>query len=238
MSLFEDVMSLAVQMPMNERERLGRALGLNVHTKGPGKTLPLNQFVNRPDLNDPQAWRRAERGHAVLDTERAGSASAAAPVSPGPEAVRGLWTGRAEVVELQGTGTPASGLRLGAPCVVATDVCLALALGDAQTAQFFAQPPVEIRLATATYLALLGACEDENEVTRVRAFVSPYAVLSLGPMASSRAAELMTHFGPRNGLTPLDALTAATALAHEIPLIARDAHPFDGVPELQVLSPQ
>ena len=237
MSLFEDVMSLAVQMPMTERERLGRALGLNVHTKGPGKTLPMNQFVNRPDLSDPQAWRRAETGHAVLDTERAASAPAA-PVNPGPDAIRGLWDGRAEVVDLQGTGTPASNLRNGAPCVVATDVCLALALGDAQTAQFFAQPPIEIRLATATYLALLGACEDDNEVTRVRAFVSPYAVLSLGPMASSRAAELMTLFGPRNGLTPLDALAAATALAHEIPLVARDAHPFDGVPELQVLSPQ
>ena len=63
MSLFEDVMALAVQLPMEERERLARALGIIVHPPSGGRTLPLNQFVARPD---PVAWRKAETGHAVL----------------------------------------------------------------------------------------------------------------------------------------------------------------------------
>lgn len=231
MSLFEDVMSLAVQLPIGERERLARALGLSVHSKGPGKTLPLNQFVNRPDLSDPQGWRARERGHAVLATDEDHE------IAPGPDALASLFAGRAELSALEGDALPASQLRAASPCVVATDVCFALALGDAQTAQFFLNSPVEIRLATASYLALLGACESETEVERVRAFVAPYAVLSLGPMASSRAAELMTRFGPQNGLQPLDALMAATALAHEIPLVTRNARPFANIPELDVRFP-
>ena len=64
MSLFEDVMALAVQMPQAERERLAQALG----AAGAGRasqSLPLQQFVPRPD---PVAWRKAETGHAVLNT--------------------------------------------------------------------------------------------------------------------------------------------------------------------------
>jgi predicted nucleic acid-binding protein len=237
MSLFEDVMSLAVQLPTSERERLGRALGLSVHTKGPGKTLPLNQFVNRPDLSNPQAWRKAETGHAVLNTEGNVAGQASAPIQDGPSAIQNIWSHRAgEVAEAAPSNlSSAASLPKGHPVVVHTGVCTALALGESQAVQFFTQPSVEIRLATATYLSLLDAAENEEQVNRLRAFVQPFAVLSLGPMASSRAAELML-LHTTQGLTALDALVAATALAHEIPLLVREPGAFTHIAELQVVT--
>jgi predicted nucleic acid-binding protein len=239
MSLFEDAMAVAVQLPMSERERLGRALGLSVHTKGPGKTIPLNQFVSRPDpaLSAAQsaAWRKAETGHAVLDTEKTASA---ADIASGPRAIYGIWSGQQQDEAMGAVDVPTvSRLPQGSPVIVHTDVCAQLATGSEAALGFFESPPVEVRLATATYLALLSGAQDETQLQRLSHFVQPYAVLSLGPMASSRSVELMMANAISTGLNPLDALIAATALAHEIPLVAIDPHPFLNIAELSVLRP-
>jgi predicted nucleic acid-binding protein len=123
------------------------------------------------------------------------------------------------------------------PAVVATDVCVALALGVAEAVEFFRRPPVDIRLATATYLALLEAARGGEEQRRVKRFVQPYPVLSLGPMASSRAVELLLEHRLQGGLTALEALVAATALAHEIPLVTTRPETYAGIPELELLRP-
>jgi predicted nucleic acid-binding protein len=123
------------------------------------------------------------------------------------------------------------------PAVVATDVCLDLALGVPQAAAFFAEPPIEIRLATPTYLELLGAARSPEEQRRLKRFVQGFAVLSLGPMASSRAVELLLSYSLGDGLTPLQALVAATALAHEIPLVTRDPDPYRNIPDLALIQP-
>ncbi len=106
--------------------------------------------------------------------------------------------------------------------------------GDEAASRFFENPGVEFRLATAGYLALLSVSENLSQQKRIRRFVQPFAVLSLGPMASSRAVELMLESSLQTGLSPLDALTAATALAHEIPLVARDAEKFAAISSLAV----
>jgi predicted nucleic acid-binding protein len=123
------------------------------------------------------------------------------------------------------------------PALVATDLCVELARGLPQAVAFFEAPPVEIRLSAATYLELLEMARSPGEQRRLRRFVAPYAVLSLGPMASSRAVELLLAHHLTDGLAPLQALMAATALAHEIPLYTRDAGPFRNIPDLQVVSP-
>lgn len=123
------------------------------------------------------------------------------------------------------------------PALVHTDLCLDLARGVPAATAFFQAPPVEIRLSTVTYLELLAAARNLDEQARVRRFVTPYPVLSLGPMASSRAVELVQAHHLSTGLQPLDALIAATALAHEIPLYARDPQPFAGILDLTVVAP-
>lgn len=235
MSLFEDVMSLAVQLPMTERERLARALGLNAHTRGAGKTLALNAFVSQPP-EDAASWRARETGHAVVDTRGA----VTDPDAIGPAAIFGLHAaatgGEAGVVVTDESLPLASTLSQGAPVVVSPGVVLALAAGDERMHSFWTNGPVELRLATASYLALLETAIDDNDARRMGNFVQPFAVLSLGPMASSRAVELMARRGTAP-LGALDALAAATALAHEIPLVALDGAPYEGIAELQVVRP-
>jgi predicted nucleic acid-binding protein len=125
----------------------------------------------------------------------------------------------------------------GGPALVHTDLCIELARGVPEAVAFFAAPPIEIRLSTATYLELLAAARTAEEQARVRRFVQPFPVLSLGPMASSRAVELVQEHRLTHGLGPIDALIAATALAHEIPLYVRDARSFVGIVELAVVVP-
>lgn len=231
MSLFEDVMSLAVQLPMTERERLARALGLNAHTRGAGKTLSLNAFVSQP-TEDAASWRARETGHAVVDTRGA----ATDPTAIGPAAIFALHGTGNTAIGTDATLPLASTLPQGSPVVAAPEMVLALAAGDERIREFWANGPVELRLATASYLALLETAQGEAEAQRMGNFVQPFAVLSLGPMASSRAVELMA----RRGVAPLgalEALAAATALAHEIPLVALNGAPYEGIAELQVVRP-
>ena len=96
--------------------------------------------------------------------------------------------------------------------------------------------PVEIRLATATYLELLQGARSQEEQRRLKRFVQGYAVLSLGPVASSKAVELVLRHGLAEGLEPLQALTAATALAHEIPLVTR-APAYRKIEGLEIIQP-
>lgn len=222
MSLFEDVMSLAVQLPVAERQRLAQALGV---APAPARTsLPMAA----PAPVNSAAWRAAERGHAVLDTGSAPSG----PIPPGPAAINGMWPGQEPATKA--TGRPVS-LPPGTPVLVHTSVVEALAAAEPSVQAFWQNPPVEVRLATATYLRLLEQCHDGAQRLRLSAFVQPFAVLSLGPMASSQAVELLLA-DAQGRLSALDSLIAATALAHGIPLVTLDAAPFAGVSGLKVVA--
>jgi predicted nucleic acid-binding protein len=112
-----------------------------------------------------------------------------------------------------------------------------LALGVPEAEAFFRNPPVDIRLATATYLELLQGARLPEEQRRLKRFVQGYAVLSLGPMASSRAVDLLLKHGLAQGLEPLQSLVAATALAHEIPLVTARPEPYAAIAELELMRP-
>ena len=239
MSPFEAAMSVAVQLPQAERERLAKALGVTVattpSTPSSSRVLPMASLTARPD---PIAWRKAESGHAVLATD-AGLSDAEIPT--GPSAIAGIWQDRSEqLLAPREESTPAANqialaqIPVGTPVLVHADLCLALACGEESAANFFNNPPVEIRLATAGYLHLLSAARSPEEQRRIRRFVQPFAVLSLGPMASSRSVELMLEHSLTTGLSPLDAFIAATALAHEIPLVVRSNGAFSQITELAV----
>ncbi len=230
MSLYEDAVATAVKLPLAERERLAQALGLKLAPRATLQMAAPSANVGRPDA---KTWREAERGHAVLDV-------GASNAKPGPDAIRGMWADADlqtadSLTDENANPDEVSSLPAGSPVVVHTSVVTALTMNLAPTQPFWGNPPVEIRLATATYLYLLEHCTDENERARVKAFVQPFAVLSLGPMASTRAAQLMLESGD-SGLSALDSLIAATAIAHEIPLVTRTPRPFAGIRDLQVVT--
>ena len=184
-----------------------------------------------------EAWRRAETGHAVVDTEKSSVDSGAASAE-GARALFALFPDAASTRDAESDElAAASALAKGSAALVHSSVCFALAAGDESALQFFEAAPVEARFATATYLSLLQLAQGEDELARVQRFVTPYAVLSLGPMASSRAVELMISGAP-HGLEALDALIAATALAHEIPLVTLRAAPFAAVRDLKLVVPR
>ncbi len=222
MAIFEDVMALAVQLPTGERERLGKALGLKL--EAPKNLFPMAQA---PDLShtDPAAWRAREAGHAVL-------LSPHAPGSTGAEAIRGMWAEREMPDSTENGSETVSRLPKGTPVVVHSSVVFDLARGGEATRAFWEKPSVEVRLATPTYLSLLEGCTSDDERARAQEFVAPFAVLSLGPMASNRAVQLVIAGG--GALSALDALIAATALAHEIPLVTRTPSMFASVAGLQI----
>jgi predicted nucleic acid-binding protein len=124
----------------------------------------------------------------------------------------------------------------GGPALIATDLCADLACGHRAAVDFFRDPPVAIRLSTVTYLHLLARARSPAEQRRIKRFVAPYPVLSLGPMASAKAVELVLEAGLTADLGPLAALVAATALAHELPVYTRDPV-FRSVPGLEVVTP-
>lgn len=225
MSTFEDAMSFAVQLSQSDRDRLARALGVNV--AAPKNTLPLATGGDLSKTN-PAAWAQKERGHAVLVTDFPGGA-----IPPGPAAIQAMWPAT-EPAQVHDFPHSVTSLPAGSPVLVHTAVAEALARGSAAVQSFWSKPGVEIRLATGTYLKLLETCQSPAEQERVRAFIQPYAVLSLGPMASSKAVELMLS-RPTDALQALDALIAATALAHEIPLLTLDPRPFTFIPNLLVV---
>lgn len=234
MSLFEEAVAAGVKLPQAQREHLAQALGLKLAPSGNVSTfnrnLPLAVNMSQPD---PTAWRKAESGHAVLAVDENLRDE---EIPTGAAAIAGIWSHRSDELQSRTTPAPArvSDLPSGTPVVLYYDWCVALATGDEEAARFFENPGIEFRLATAGYLALLSAAENGSQQKRIRRFVQPFAVLSLGPMASSRAVELMLESSVATGLTPLDALTAATALAHEIPLVTRDAAKFAGISGLTV----
>ena len=232
MSLFEETMSLAVQLPQSERERLARALGIPVAPRA-----TLNLAAPDPSKTNPAAWRAAQTGHAVLDVEKSANNAPLAANATGADAIRGMWSDLDVEQNLANDAAnvpnTVSNLPPNSPVLVHTSVVLALALGLESSRAFWEKPGVEIRLATATYLKILEMCADKTQRDRVRAFVQPFAVLSLGPMASTKAAQLMLE-SKQSGLTALDALVAATALAHEIPLLTREPRPFEGIEGLFV----
>ena len=225
MSLYEDAVSAAVKLPLSQREALAQALGLKL---APRALLPMAP----PQRPDAKSWREAERGHAVLDVP-----GGAGHIEPGPAAIRGLWADMSldvnQLIEAPANSDTSAQIPAGSPVVVHTSVVTALALDLVPTRQFWDDPRVEVRLATATYLYLLEGCSSEEQRARVKAFVQPFAVLSLGPMASTRAAQLMLESGD-SGLSALDSLVAATAIAHEIPLLTRTPGPFAGIDGLMV----
>ena len=155
-------------------------------------------------------------------------------IPAGAAAIAGIWT-KGDVGEPVPGATPNLASYTG-PALIATDVCVDLGCGLPPAVELFRDGAVEVRLATATYLELLALAGGPGERKRIQRFASTFAVLSLGPMASSRSVELMLEQAER-GLEPLEALAAATALAHEIPLVTRRTDHFGGIADLEVLVP-
>jgi hypothetical protein len=93
----QDILNQIQALGPSEREQLARALA---GPGGRGPDLPLASpgaiAMSRPDVRDPVGWRKAETGHAVLDTD---TPERDDEIPAGPRAIAGMWSDRPEPVD-------------------------------------------------------------------------------------------------------------------------------------------
>lgn len=119
--------------------------------------------------------------------------------------------------------------------LVDTDVLIWHLRGYAQAAHCLDRLP-QLTLSAMSYLELLQGMRNKEELTAVqKMFALRQAnVLPLTAAITQRATELMTTLTLSHGLQAGDALIAATALEHQLPLLTGNTKHFAPIAGLQV----
>jgi predicted nucleic acid-binding protein len=120
-----------------------------------------------------------------------------------------------------------------------TDVLLAYRDGDAPVVTLVTgiRQSGPLALSQVSALALLAWCQDQQDRDAVDVFLYPAVIHPVTVQISRRAFALMSRLAPPAGLTADDALVAATALAHKLPLYTLDPARFSAVPGLSAIPP-
>jgi predicted nucleic acid-binding protein len=94
-----------------------------------------------------------------------------------------------------------------------------------------------VRVSVVSAMELIVGSRNTFELTQVRRFLQSVLVIPLDPVISQTALGLVeTHFLSHGLLIP-DALIAASALAHGLPLYTKNARHFQMIPQLTVIRP-
>lgn len=92
MPTLQEILAQISSLTPTEQQQLARALA---SPAGRGADLPLASpaaiAMARPDVRDPVGWRKAETGHAVLDTD---TPERDDEIPIGPQAIAGMWSDR------------------------------------------------------------------------------------------------------------------------------------------------
>jgi predicted nucleic acid-binding protein len=88
-----------------------------------------------------------------------------------------------------------------------------------------------------TALVILARCQDANELSGIQGFLSISTVHAMTAKITSRAQAILDSLTPPCGLTADDAIVAATAIQHKLPLYALDPSKFATIAGLTVIKP-
>lgn len=91
------------------------------------------------------------------------------------------------------------------------------------------------RISVVTYIELAQGCRNGAELARLKKGLAAQhtEVLPLTPSISQRAAGLIDQLALSHGMRLADALIAATALEHGLPLLTANVKHFGAVADLQ-----
>ena len=92
-------------------------------------------------------------------------------------------------------------------------------------------------LSQLSALALFAWCQDASAVIGVRAFLTVATVHGVTAHTMRRAQRILETLPPPCALTPDDAIVAATAIEHSLPLYTLDPARFAAVPGLSTIQP-
>lgn len=123
--------------------------------------------------------------------------------------------------------------------IVDTDILIDFARGVAQASGFLEEQARDggILVSIVSAMELIAGCRDSVQLRGVREFLTSLHVLPLTPESSREALSLMEQFFLSHGLLLADAMIAATAIEHGVPLYTKNVRHFHIIPHLVVIRP-
>ena len=124
---------------------------------------------------------------------------------------------------------------MSAPALIDTDVLIWLTRGHLGAAARLATL-LPWRISAVTYTELVQGARDRQELIRIQKGLaaSQTEVLPLTEAISSRAMALVDRYALSHSLRLGDALIAATALTHALPVLTANARHFEAIQGLAV----
>ena len=123
--------------------------------------------------------------------------------------------------------------------LIDTPVLIAYRDGQPDAMQFITDIRVggQLEMSQLSVLALFVWCQDVHDVATVRIFLSGATVHPVTTLSMRRAQRILEQLPPPCGLTADDAIVAAAAIEHTLPLYTLDPARFAAVPGLAALQP-
>jgi predicted nucleic acid-binding protein len=95
----------------------------------------------------------------------------------------------------------------------------------------------DLRISRPTQMELIVGCRNRAELQRLGRFLRRFTMLDLTESIGQSAVALLRQYRLSHGLLIIDALIAATALAHGETLSPKNVRHFRMIPDLQVIRP-
>lgn len=90
-------------------------------------------------------------------------------------------------------------------------------------------------ISAVASMELLVGCRNKTEMRRAERFLRQFQIFMLDDAVSHSAIDLLRRYRLSHGLLMPDALIAATALEHDIPLVTQNRRDFRFIPGLRLL---
>ena len=94
-----------------------------------------------------------------------------------------------------------------------------------------------LRISITTEMELIIGCRNHRELRRLERFLRRWTILGMTERIAESAVTLLRQYRLSHGLGMVDALIAATALAHDDTLYTKNVRHFRMVPGLRVIRP-
>ena len=122
--------------------------------------------------------------------------------------------------------------------LVDTDVLIDLANNDtiAKTRLKSESQHTNLVISTITVMELTVGCRNKSEMQHLNRFLAQFQIVRVTSQISDRAAQLLQDYYLSHGLLIPDALIAASAIEHQIPLLSKNQRDFRLIQGLNLLA--
>ncbi len=106
---------------------------------------------------------------------------------------------------------------------------------DAQNTLIASQQQGLLAISTMTEMELLAGCRNKAELTTLDDLLAELLIIPFTPAISRQALTLLRRYRLSHGLQNADALIAATALHHALPLLSKNQRDYRFIDGLNLL---